>query len=62
MISLLPLESDFHIQVYLITSSARGKLDLLLRDTITALREIGQGTENVNRYDYCTEEEDHGSI
>ena len=51
----LPLESDFHIQVYLILSRAKGQLDMLERDVITALREIGQSTEGLNRYNYVIE-------
>lgn len=43
---------DFEIQIYLIISNAYGKLDLLLRDTITAIQEIGYGTTNLNYYRY----------
>lgn len=48
----LPLESDFHITVYLILSRALGQLDLVLRDTLTSLEETAHGTHNINRYRY----------
>ncbi len=51
----MTLQSDFDIQVYLILSRMYGQLDLLLRDTVTAIREIGHGTQNVNRYEYREE-------
>jgi hypothetical protein len=48
---------DFSTQVYLIVSQAHGKLDLLLRDTMTSIEEIAYDTRNINRYRYeqeCT--------
>jgi hypothetical protein len=46
------LSEDFEMKVYLIVSSAYGKLDLLLSDTLTSIREIAYGTKDINRYRY----------
>ena len=43
---------EFEMDVYLILSSAWGKLDLLLSDTRTAIREIGYGTRELDYYRY----------
>jgi len=48
----IELETDFDVKVSLVVSRAYGQLDLLLRDTITAIREIGCGTTKTNRYRY----------
>ena len=42
----------FNIRIYIIVQRTHGQLDLLLHDTITAIREIGYDTQKLNRYRY----------
>lgn len=46
------LELPFDIQVYLIVQTCLGKLDRLLEDTVYAIRDVAQGTADVNYYRY----------